>query len=114
MSKSYIEIQNLLQFQNAINEYEACLMYFSHDQCNVCKVLKPKIQNLIGQKYERIKLFYCDTLLNKEIAAQHSIFTVPVIIIYFMEKEYFRFSRIVSIDEIDMKLSRIYGMVFDN
>lgn len=99
-------------FQASITSNDAVLIYFSHEQCNVCKVLKPKIEKMLSDNFPKIKMFYADTVLHPEIAAQNSIFTVPTILIYFDRKEYLRVSRNVSVVELEEKITRTYQLMF--
>lgn len=100
-------------YQQAIEQNEAVMFYFSHEQCNVCKVLKPKIAELVETEFSKMKLFYCDTIHTPELAAQNSIFTVPTIVVFFAGKEYIRKSRNMGIDELSDELMRPYRLLFD-
>lgn len=106
------QISNFEEFKKVSEENDAVLFYFSHEQCNVCKVLKPKIQELIKQEFPKIKLFYCDTVKTPELAAQNSIFTVPTILVYFAGKESLRKSRNIGIMELKNELQRPYNIIF--
>jgi len=106
-------ILTLVELSQSIATEEALLVYFSHEQCNVCKVLKPKIEALISGYYKKIGMLYCNTINNPEIAAQHSIFVVPSIIIWFEGKETFRFSRNIGVGEFESAIKRPYQMLFN-
>ncbi len=107
------DLDSLDKFQETINNNEAVLVYFSHEQCNVCKVLKPKVKTMLDKNFPKIKMYYADTVLYPEIAAQNSIFTVPTIAIYFDSKEFLRLSRNVSIKELQEKIERPYELMFN-
>ncbi len=105
-----------IESQDHFNEVsklnDAALFYFSHEQCNVCKVLKPKIDELLFKKFPKIKMYYCNTNKLAELAAQNSIFAVPTIIVYFTGKETIRKSRNIAIQELENLISRPYEMIF--
>ena len=105
-------IISLSDFQEIIQKNTAVLIYFSHEQCNVCKVLKPKIYHMLSENFPEIKMYYSDTVLYPEIAAQNSIFTVPTIIIYLDNKEFVRKSRNIGIEELKSELERPYDLLF--
>lgn len=109
----YKTINNSNEFKNFIKTNKALLIYFSHDKCNVCKVLQPKIAKLINDCFPNIKLYYSDTEKTPEIAAQNQIFTVPTLILYFDGKEYLRKSRNIGIDELYKQIKRPYELMFD-
>ncbi len=108
--RSVITIEDLNQ---SINTEKALLVYFSHDHCNVCKVLKPKVKNLITSHYPKIQMLYCNTVNQPMIAAQQSIYTVPSILIWFQGKETFRFSRNIGLIELETAINRPYHLLFD-
>jgi thioredoxin 1 len=99
-------------YQKACVQNDAVLFYFSHHQCNVCKVLKPKIAELMAEEFPKIKLVYCDTILYPDIAAQNNVFAVPTILIFFGGKELIRKSRNMGIDELRCLIERPYGLMF--
>jgi thioredoxin-like negative regulator of GroEL len=105
-------IENFNEFQNLIKKEEAILVYFSHEKCNVCKVLKPKVAQLLSEEFPQMKMYYSDTVLDPETAAQNSIFAVPSILVFFSGKEFARKSRNIGIDELYNIIERPYGMIF--
>lgn len=105
-------LTSLEELQNIIQIDLGALIYFSHEKCNVCKVLKPKIESMLSEHFPKIKMYYSDTVLNPEIAAQNSIFTVPTLIIYLDKKEFMRVSRNVSIVDLKSKIERPYNLMF--
>lgn len=109
----YEEIKNLEEFNQVTEANDAALFYFSHEQCNVCKVLKPKVAELIKDNFPKIKLFYCDTVNSPELAAQNSVFAVPTLLIYFGGRETIRKSRNVGIEELRSNIERPYQLVFE-
>jgi len=108
----YQSIISLNNYEQVKNENAAVLIYFSHEQCNVCKVLKPQIAELVSSTFPEIKLYYVDTVLNPEIAAQLSIFAVPTMLVYFDGKEFIRKSRNVGISELEVLIERPYQLMF--
>jgi thioredoxin-like negative regulator of GroEL len=107
------DINTIDEFKNVIQNEEGALIYFSHQKCNVCKVLKPKIANLLSEHFPKIKMYYSDTELFPEVAAQNSIFTVPTILIFFDKKEFVRKSRNIGIAELRGELERPYNLMFN-
>ena len=106
-------IKSLDEFSNILNENDAVLVYFSHEQCNVCKVLKPKVTELLDSKFPLMKMYYADTVVHPEISAQYSIFAVPTILVFFAGRESFRRSRNIGINELQELIERPYSMIFE-
>ncbi|WP_439181528.1 thioredoxin family protein [Carboxylicivirga taeanensis] len=90
----------------------ATLKYFSHQNCNVCKVLLPKIQQLLSEEFPSMGLQYINIEQEPAVAASHQVFTVPTILIFFEGKEYYRFARNVSIGQLREAIKRPYDMMF--
>lgn len=108
----FVQISSLQEFTERTSLDLASLFYFSHEDCNVCKVLKPKINDLITKYFPKINLYYIDTKLHQEIAAQNSIFTNPTILVFFDDKEFIRKTRNIGIEELKNLLERPYNLMF--
>lgn len=89
------------------------LVYFSHDQCQICKVLKPKVKGMVHMEYPKAGFTYVDVQKQPEDAAIFSVFTVPTIILFVDGKEAVRFSRSFGLDQLKDKLERYYHLYFD-
>lgn len=107
-------MQPVEDVREIIDSSHAILVYLSTPDCNVCKVLKPKIRALIEDEFPYIDFLYVDCLSSPEVAAQFSVFTVPTILVYFQGKETIRKSRNVGIDELRRDVGRPYSLYFDS
>ncbi|MBE9468326.1 MAG: thioredoxin family protein [Bacteroidetes bacterium] len=105
-------ISSFGDFNNTKSNSLAVLFYFSHDDCNVCKILKPKIYELLQNEFPKIKFRYVDIKKTPEVSAQNNIFTVPTLLIYFEGKEFVRRSRNIGITELKNLIERPYKMMF--
>ena len=109
MYKTIISVE---EFENSKKENLASLYYFSHNECNVCKVLKPKIEELFTEKFPKTELFYVNTKETPELSAQNSVFAVPTLLIFIDGKEFIRKSRNIGLGELDELMDRPYNMMF--
>lgn len=105
-------ISSFEDFTNTKSNSQAVLFYFSHDECSVCKVLKPKIHELLQNEFPKMKFRYVDIKKTPEVSAQNNIFTVPTLLIYFEGKEFVRRSRNIGITELKNLIERPYKMMF--
>ena len=108
----YQTIQSIEKFNRLVDEKQGVLFYFSHEACNVCNVLKPKIMTLFKEKFPLIERFYADTIKTPQIPAQLGIFAVPTIILYFEGREYIRESRNISLNQLKLSVERAYSLLF--
>ena len=86
-------------FLDTIHKIPVLVVYFSYPTCNVCRVLRPKVEEML-QYYPEIDFLYIDIHRNPVIAGQHLVFAAPTIIIFLSGKEMKRLSRFISITEL--------------
>ena len=101
-------VHNLQQIQNSIDTGEHVLVYFSGENCSVCKVLKPKIEEEIKKAFPKFELFEVKTDIYLELTAQFMIFSIPTTIVYFDKKEFKRYGRNMSVALFIEELKRPY------
>ena len=102
----------MMEIENLIDNESALILYFTHEDCNVCKVLKPKIRHLLNEKFPKIRFYEIDTIKSPEVSAQLSIFAVPTLLVCFNGSEFFRLSRHINMKELTGSLERPYNMLF--
>lgn len=108
----FIVVKSFNEFLKLKKE-PAVLAYFSTDVCNVCKVLKPKVEELVKNEFPKIKLVYVPSDVLPEVAAQNQVFAAPTILIFFEGREYIRKSRNIGIGELQQEIARPYLMIFE-
>lgn len=96
-----------------VEESPAVCFYLSTPECNVCKVLKPKVIEMLMKDFPKIEFHYVDLNEAKEIAGQLSVFAVPTILIFFDGKEIIRASRNIHIEKLRELINRYYKMIFN-
>ncbi|NOX16983.1 MAG: thioredoxin family protein [Chlorobi bacterium] len=107
------DIFTVEEFERFINENNGAVVYFSAPQCNVCKVLKPKLKEMLAEEFPEMKFAYVDCEQAKELAAQKQIFAAPTILFYLDGREFLRKSRNMNLNIVAEELSRPYEMMFD-
>lgn len=106
------DIVTLDQFNEFITNNKAATIYLSTPDCNVCKILKPKLIELLDKEFPEIKFGYVNVSDAKDVAAQQNVFSVPTILFCFDGKEYLRKARFINLDELSNELERIYSAFF--
>ena len=110
-----MQIENINSHQellDSIQDNEAALLYFSTQACNVCKVLKPKVAQLLEDRFPKIRMFYVDTERVPEASGQFSVFAAPTLAVFFDGREFVRRSRNVGIEELAQQIERPYELMF--
>ncbi len=113
MLTMFKEIKSLEEFIALNEKQEAVLAYFSTDACSVCKVLKPKVEEMATVAFPKMQLAYVKSDVLPDVAAQNSVFTAPTIVVFFDGRETIRKSRAFSVDELQQEIARYYSMLFD-
>jgi thioredoxin-like negative regulator of GroEL len=106
-----IQITNIQQLISNINTNKSLVVYFSGENCSVCKVLKPKIEDEIKENFPKIKICEVQTDLYKELTAYFMVFSLPTILVYFDKKEFKRYGRNISIPIFIEELKRPYNLI---
>ncbi|MEN8157786.1 MAG: thioredoxin family protein [Bacteroidota bacterium] len=106
-------IYNIDALNRMIDQEQGLLLYFSNDSCNVCKVLKPKVAELLKEKFPKIRFGYIDTDKSPVLAGQYRVFTIPTILLFFEGKEQARFSRNIALFQLEEAISKPYSIIFE-
>jgi thioredoxin 1 len=106
-----VGIYNIQELQELITREKGLLLYFSSDSCSVCKILKPKVRDLLQEQFPKMISRYVDIEKSPVISGQFRIFTIPTILIFFEGKEQVRYSRNISMHQLEESISRPYGMI---
>jgi thiol-disulfide isomerase/thioredoxin len=107
------QVSTVNDFVALLTDEPMVLAYFSHEGCSVCRVLKPKVFELLENEFPKIKAVSVDTVLSPELAAQNRVFGVPSILVFFEGREYFRFSRNIGIGELRESIMRPYKLMIE-
>lgn len=106
-------IHSLQELEQILAENDVVLVYFSTEICSVCKVLKPKVEEMGSVSFPQMKMYFVESDKLPEIAAQNRVFAAPTVIAFFAGRETIRKSRAFGIAELESEISRPYSMIFD-
>lgn len=107
------EVKSIEEFLALKAEQAAMLAYFSTDACSVCKVLKPKVEEMVTTKFPKMQLVYVKSDVLPDVVAQNSVFTAPTVVVFFDGRETIRKSRSFGVDELHYEIERYYSMLFE-
>jgi len=81
----------------------ALVAYFSTPDCNVCKVLRPRVEAMTAERQD-IDFMYIDSAKHPRISGQNLVFAVPTIALFSEGKEVRRFSRNLALEDLERVL----------
>lgn len=87
------------------------IIYFSGSTCGACDVIKEKVLHVI-RDYKEVRFIEINALENRELAAQHDIFSLPILILFINEKETLRIGRYFDILEFKNSIERYYNLIY--
>ena len=102
-----------MDLSSRIVSEDAVLAYFSTPQCHVCKVLRPKVEALLAERFPQVRFEYVDTTAHPAEAAQRLIFAVPTLVLFFGGQEAGRLSRNLGLGQLAEFIERPYGIFFE-
>ncbi|WNJ20197.1 thioredoxin family protein [Pontibacter sp. G13] len=85
------------------------LLFFSGPNCGICQALKPKLTAALEEHFPTLPVDIIDVTQERSKAAQHLVFTLPVVIIEQAGKEAARFVSAFSVGEVLDRLRRVLG-----
>jgi len=108
-----ITINNIDAYNEFVKTNEGTVTYFSTPTCNVCKILKPKLLELLSERFPKMRFAYINVEDAQELVAQNQIFAVPPILFHLDGREFIRKSRNVNLNVLSEELDRPYSMMFE-
>lgn len=106
-------IHSFPEFEKVLAENDAVLAYFSTEACTVCKVLKPKVIELVSESFPKMIMIFIESDKLPEIAAQNRVFAAPTVVVFFAGRETIRKSRAFGVDELRSEIQRPYTLLFE-
>ncbi|GBD90777.1 thioredoxin C-1 [bacterium BMS3Abin04] len=107
------DLYTIEEYSNFVQKHPGTVLYFSTPECNVCKILKPKLMEILEEEFPELKFAYINCNEAKELAAQNQIFAVPTILFLFDGKETLRKSRNINLPILKEELNRPYSLFYD-
>lgn len=102
-----------IESTNGNTEGQTFAYYFCSPTCSICQGLTPKLEPMFAEHYPKIELRKVDITVDPETAAQNQVFTTPVLLIFVEGRESYRWAHSFSLYEVQEKLDRVYGMLFE-
>jgi thioredoxin 1 len=106
------DLSNPASVADFLQEHPICALYFTTPDCGVCKVLKPKLVQMLTERFPAIRFGQVDCAAAPALAAHMGVFAVPTLIVFTDGRESLRKSRSFGLEELASALERPYGLLF--
>jgi thiol-disulfide isomerase/thioredoxin len=105
-----IRIDSAGMLKEIVNKSENLLVYFYNDECAPCLSLRPKVEELMRDRFPLMDMVYVNARQFPELISEYRAYSYPVLIFFFEGKEYLRFSKYVSLSGLSESIGRIYDL----
>lgn len=95
-----------------LREHPICAIYFTTLDCGVCRVLKPKLAQMLAERFPQVGFGQVDCAATPALAADMGVFAVPTLILFTEGRESLRRSRSFSLEDLASALERPYGLLY--
>ena len=106
-----IRLNSHKEITDLIINNKMVIVYFTGSACGACEVIKGKIE-IIAEDFPKILLREVNGEENITLAAQYSIFSLPIMILFIEGKEFLRVGRNINLLELKKDIERYYKMLF--
>ncbi|MFW5785962.1 MAG: thioredoxin family protein [bacterium] len=105
---------NLQELNVWVTREDAVLLYATTTDCSVCKVLKPKVRELLSERFPKIDFVDVEVDVDPDVGRTYEVLSVPTVIAFFAGKEHFRKVRVFGIEELAEAIERPYELMFES
>jgi len=99
------------QLQAVLRSYPAVLVLFGSPTCGVCTALKPRLLDLLEERFAQLMPVYVDCAASPKLSAQEGIFTLPVVRVYFEGQRFVERVRVFAVQALAEDIQRPYDLI---
>lgn len=108
------ECETVEEIEELVNNLPAVLLYFYSDNCAPCLSLRPKVVELVCDRFPRIRIGFVNGEKDRSLTARFNVFAFPTLILFFEGKEYYRGSKYLAIPQLAEKINKPYLLLFED
>lgn len=109
-----LNLQTLQQLEYLKKTEQALLILFGGRDCNVCHAIKPKLIDLITDRYPKMKMVYVDCHVVIDACSQNGVLSLPTLQVFFSGKRFIQEVRTFSLTRVVNEIERPYAMAFES
>jgi len=106
------EVNSKSEIIERIKNNNMIILYFSGASCGACDVIKEKVEKVL-EDYSNVEALEINGAVNIELAAEYSVFSLPVLILFVQGTEAIRVGRYFDMMDFHNKINRYYEMLFN-
>ena len=102
---------NYEEILNKIKEEKYFLLYVSMNNCSICHADMPKVEKIANEK--NFPSYHIEAPEIPEAVGQLSLFSVPVVILFYEGREIHRQAKTIDFKELNYRMEQICENVID-
>lgn len=95
---------------NQMKSNGALFILFGGAHCSICQSLRPQLTAMIEKQFPDMRAVYVDCEKSPDICAQHSVFSLPVVLAYIDGMKIAEEGRAFSLKQLSQTIERPYDM----
>lgn len=113
VGKPMNSVDNFETLTYLINENKATMVLFGGEQCGICHAIKPKLDEMIATNFPEMTSIYADCQKHLSLGAQSSVFSLPVVRVYFDGQLFIEEFKAFSLVKLSKDIERPYNTLFN-
>ncbi|SMM97724.1 Thioredoxin [uncultured Candidatus Thioglobus sp.] len=101
-------LENQQQLNTFKREKDAVLVLFGGANCGVCQTIKPQIEEKFSVQFPELQMLYIDCEQWQEVCAQHGVFSLPVVQVFFQGQKFIEEVRGFSLLALEQEIEKVY------
>ncbi|CAC9580850.1 hypothetical protein [uncultured Gammaproteobacteria bacterium] len=102
------QLKDQAQLDALKRDKDAVLVLFGGAHCGVCQTIKPQIKEKYSVKFPELEMVYIDCEQLQEVCAQHGVFSLPVVQVFFMGQKFIEEIRGFSLLALEQEIEKTY------
>ena len=107
------KLESIEQIEELIADLPSVLLYFYSDNCAPCLSLRPKVADLVFDRFPNVRLGLINGEKDPLITASFRVFAFPTLILFFEGKEHYRGSKYLAIPQLAETINKPYTLLFE-
>ena len=103
------QLENQAQLDTLKREKDAVLVLFGGANCGVCQTIKPQIVDKFSVQFPDLEMVYIDCEQLQEVCAQHGVFSLPVVQVFFMGQKFIEEVRGFSLIALEQEIEKTFA-----
>lgn len=104
-------LRNIDEIKSLVSNSKITLLYISSESCGVCKVIFPKLEDML-KSYPAIEAARTDIQELPLLSGEYNVFTIPCVLVFVEGKEIVRQARYINFEQLNDQIDRYYNIFY--